>query len=745
MPVRGSESVVLGRLLDLHADPSRRETLAEQLARPDRFVARQTDDLNLGISSQATWLRLKVRNPGPEPVDWYLDLGDGLIDEATIHEINSEGAVRSRTTGTMHPWSSRDVPLSQIVFALREPAASERTLYVRVVAGFGKRLMLRAHSPEKLPRVTQWQSTVSGALLGVFAGVGCYHFLLFVLLKDMAYFWHSGLMLMALLSRMLIRSFGLESIWPEGFPGYGALNLVVTSGIFICALMFSRKVLPLDDIARRWVSLLSGLRWCWLAVLAVCVGWPGAEASHLVTLVGLFTQVVVLLAAVAAWRTGSVVARWFLPAWLVLIAGGLAWTARNLGWLPFNDWTSIVGSTGLALHNLLLSVALATRLREEQDKRLQAQQQLAESRRLSNLQLERRVEERTQELQAARDRAESVAQMKDQMVRLVSHDLRSPLASIVAASERLGNSGPSGTAAVGIRQTARGLIRLIDRLLNLNNLRSGALQLRRSWVPLRSLAHQQVAALEGLIQQRGLKVNVDVPEEARVMADPILLAEVVANLLGNAVKAVGEGGRIRLSLTPQGDGLVIEDDGPGFAAAKSFWPPGGHGLGLQHCREILKAHGGQLAIDEPGNGARVRLHLPAEGPRVLVVDDQPVQRALLTEAVQASWPASQVVRAVDGLDGWSQLQTQTFDVALIDCQMPGLDGLGLLRRIRATAATQGLPVLMLTSVASPEDAERARRECLVEGADAFLTKPVEDQAMAQTLQSLLRPDEDAEA
>jgi len=464
---------------------------------------------------------------------------------------------------------------------------------------------------------------------------------------------------------------------------------------------------------------------------------PGAYASMALTAMGLPTQVVVLLAAVAAWRTGSPVARWFLPAWVVLVVGGLIWSARNVGWVPLNDWTLVAGSLGLAVHTLLLSAGLALRMREDQQTRLQTQLQLAEERRLANQQLERRVQERTAELETARQRAEAANQTKDLVVRLVSHDLRSPLASIVAATERLAESP---TAVAGIRQTAQGLIRLIDRFLDFDYLRSGVLLPQRTWVPAKALVERQLGLLQGLIDAKSLQVEVQVPDQARLFADHALLGEVVGNLLGNAVKACPAGGRLR-AVWAEPSGLWVEDEGPGFGKL----PAGGRGtgLGLDHCREILKAHGGRLDIGSPSSGARVGFSLPAAGPRVLLVDDQPVQRRLLTEELQRIWPSCQVLAAGDGLAGWTAMRRERPDLVILDRAMPRMDGLTLMERLRKDAQTQAVPVLMVSSVASLEEEASVAKACLAAGADAFLPKPVDSARLEALVSSLLSADDDA--
>jgi CheY-like chemotaxis protein len=292
----------------------------------------------------------------------------------------------------------------------------------------------------------------------------------------------------------------------------------------------------------------------------------------------------------------------------------------------------------------------------------------------------------------------------------------------------------------GIRQTAQGLIRLIDRFLDFDYLRSGVLLPQRTWGPAKALVERQLGLLQGLIDAKSLRVEVQVSEQARLFADQALLSEVVANLLGNAVKASPSGGRLRVRWA-EPSGLWVEDEGPGFGKL----PAGGRGtgLGLDHCREILKAHGGRLDIGSPSSGARVGFSLPAAGPRVLLVDDQPVQRRLLTEELQRIWPSCQVLAAGDGLAGWTAMRRERPDLVILDRAMPRMDGLTLMERLRKDAQTQAVPVLMVSSVASLEEEASVARACLATGADAFLPKPVDPARLEALVSSLLSADDDA--
>ena len=727
----------LGRRFWIAQDEKGTATLQDMQRRPEAFQQNSREGLNLGFRNDVTWLRVYVTNNSTAPVDWFLDLGDGLIESVTLYEPGADGQYTSRTTGTAYPWRTRDVPLYRIVFSLQEPAQSERVIYLRIASEYGKRLLPRAYAPTELPRATQVEFGWVSLLLGVLAGVGAYHLILFGLLRDRAYLWHACLMFTVIGSRLLFMSAGLESLWPEGNRYYGELNLLFTAAALASGLLFARAVLPLQDMSVWWKRSMDLMLWAWLALMLsplVLSLWQSAQG---LVWLSLPTQLLVLAAAVAAWRSGSAVARWFLPAWLLLILGAMVWSLRSAGLLPFNEWTSAPTLVGAAGNALLMAAALAYRVRDETLARFEAQRRLVQSRGEANAILEQRVEERTRELQAAKEQAESANRLKDLFVRLVSHDLRSPLTSIMAGAQRL----PPAPAAQGIHATAQSLVKTIDRLLDLDYLSSGRLAVRRTWVDGRDLAERQIAQLKSLAQERGIALHNEVPARARLFVDQTLLGEVLGNLIGNALKFCRPGDEVRLQLHEDGCSLVVRDTGPGFDAAAP--EAKGHGLGLRYAREILAAHGGALVVSSGADGSCLTLQLPPVGPVVLLVDDQPVQRDFVLRILEREVPRCQVAQAADGLEAMRMLEQVKPDLAITDIQMPGMDGLSWVRALRQDRRWQSLPVLVISTPSDQQPAEDLLRQSLDAGADAFLPKPLDATGLARQVQSLLEADTDA--
>jgi len=222
-------------------------------------------------------------------------------------------------------------------------------------------------------------------------------------------------------------------------------------------------------------------------------------------------------------------------------------------------------------------------------------------------------------------------QLRSTLLSSVSHDLRTPLGTITGATTSLLDPGPE--AAPGdqrmllqtIHQESCRLERLVNNLLELTKLESGQVQVRKEWVPLEEVVGSAVSRLEEQLDDRPLELRI---AEAWVPLDPVLLEQVLLNLLDNALKFSPAGSPIEIEggVREGWAWLAVSDHGPGFApgeeeavfeklhrGSRSASAPGA-GLGLAICRGIVQAHGGAItAASRPQGGAIITLNLPIEG------------------------------------------------------------------------------------------------------------------------------------
>jgi PAS domain S-box-containing protein len=361
---------------------------------------------------------------------------------------------------------------------------------------------------------------------------------------------------------------------------------------------------------------------------------------------------------------------------------------------------------------------------------------------------------------------------KDEFLATLAHELRNPLAPIRNGLQILRLTGRDPVASAQVQEMlerqVNHLVRLVDDLMEVARVTRGRIELRREPVDLGAMLRSAVETSRPLIEAARHELIVDLPEEpVTLIADPVRLAQVVANLLNNAAKYTEEGGRISLSARREGNHAVISvrDTGVGiplevlprvfdlFAQADRTYhrAQGGLGIGLTLVRTLVELHGGTVAAKSEGAGRGsefvVRLPLGVElasrrdgareeagtviaSHRFLVVDDSrdaAESLALLLESLGAN-----VHTATDGRAALDELDTYRPSVMLLDIGMPGMDGLEVARRVRQRSDSRDLTVIALSGWGQDEDRRRSREA----GVDYHMVKPVDLDELGRLLTAL---------
>ncbi|MGC3996988.1 MAG: HAMP domain-containing sensor histidine kinase [Anaeromyxobacter sp.] len=243
-----------------------------------------------------------------------------------------------------------------------------------------------------------------------------------------------------------------------------------------------------------------------------------------------------------------------------------------------------------------------------------------------------RLDEAERELVSLREALAQARHAQEDTLAIVSHDLKNPMSALLLGIQRLGRmADPERRAQADaleqkLERTVRGMNRLIEGLLDLARLEAGRFVLERRAEPAGQLLRRALEPLGALATDRKLTLTVELAEPLPALdCDPDRVAQVLANLVGNAIKFTPEGGGVRVRAARAPDGLVVsvEDDGPGVPAEwcphlfdRHWQPPGGrrrgHGIGLSIVKGIVEAHGGRAWVEsEAGRGATFRFTLPA--------------------------------------------------------------------------------------------------------------------------------------
>jgi signal transduction histidine kinase/CheY-like chemotaxis protein len=316
------------------------------------------------------------------------------------------------------------------------------------------------------------------------------------------------------------------------------------------------------------------------------------------------------------------------------------------------------------------------------------------------------------ELEEKSERLREASEAKNRFWANVSHELRSPLNSIIGLGRLLTGPGSELTADQRhqvelITGAGTGLLGLVNDLLDTAKAEAGQLQADPAVVQLPALLGRLRALLRPMTEDGPVSLVVDAGEApAELLTDEIALTAILRNLLSNSLKYTDEG-EVTLTVRagPRYVEFVVADTGIGIPADQiehifeEFFQVagvrrGGTGLGLPYARRLTELLGGQLGLtSQPGRGTTVTLRLP-HGPAavgvVLIADDDPAVRQLIRGLLAGL--AGQVIEAADGEQALAAAQAGPVDLALVDLRMPGLDGYALLERLPA-----GIPAIIVSS------------------------------------------------
>jgi PAS domain S-box-containing protein len=353
---------------------------------------------------------------------------------------------------------------------------------------------------------------------------------------------------------------------------------------------------------------------------------------------------------------------------------------------------------------------------------------------------------------------------KDEFLATLSHELRNPLGAIATAVAALERRGGAEEAATRLRQIihrqTHHLTRLVDDLLDVSRATAGKIALNRQPLDLSEVAGGCVRSLRESGRARRHRVTVRA-ESVIVSADPIRLAQIISNMLDNAIKFTPTGGSVDVDVLREGQDAVlrVSDTGIGIAPemlsrvfelfAQAEQPMdravGGLGIGLTLSRRLVEMHGGAIAASSAGHGrgAQFTVRLPVEvagtppahptapgsdrSRSILIVEDNDDARESLRLLLESL--GHRVMEAGDGQHGLALALHHRPEVVLIDLGLPGLDGYEVARALRSTPTGKTTALIAVTGYGQAEDRRRSKEA----GFDAHLVKPVSQSLLSSLI------------
>lgn len=370
---------------------------------------------------------------------------------------------------------------------------------------------------------------------------------------------------------------------------------------------------------------------------------------------------------------------------------------------------------------------------------------------------------------------------KAMFLAVMSHEIRSPMNAVLAAVELLRYTRLDERQrhfADLANSGANTLLRLLDDVLDISKLEAGKLSLHLEPVDLPALVRDVVDLHQLRATEKGIALTLDMPPDpGLLMLDASRLAQILHNLVSNAIKFTDNGGiDVRISLTDNGHGcnrqldIVVTDSGIGIAEAEqarlfrpysqtdsSYKSSGGTGLGLAICRELATLMHGAIALrSTPGEGTIVTVTLPVspaapqasptlqeptQAPmpslvdgrdvHILIVEDSPANQEVLAEQVRSFGCQPHLAR--DGAEALAQFEAREFDLVLLDCHLPDTDGYTLAGALRAHETKDERAACAIIAISASTGNEHVEH-CFAAGMDGVLSKPIRVSRLRDTIE-----------
>lgn len=439
-------------------------------------------------------------------------------------------------------------------------------------------------------------------------------------------------------------------------------------------------------------------------------------------------------------------------------------------WLAYFISGGTLFTLGLSLFGIFISDRLSRKDSEIQEKAAEIYSMNQELRML-NEHLEQSVQERTAQLEKARDEAIKANQTKSQFLANMSHELRTPLNAIIGYSEMLMEEAEETGQTVfatdldKIRKSGKHLLALINDILDISKIEAGKMEVYIESCDLSSLVQEVATTIQPLVDANGNRLEVR-PIEGKLTADVTKLRQILLNLLSNASKFTKDG-KVSLEINRQtrnernGFEFIVQDSGIGMTpeqVEKLFMPfsqadssttrkYGGTGLGLAISQRFCNLMGGEIAVtSEFGSGSRFSFWLPAEQSEarasaaatsasvrartdenqadVLFINNERTNREQLGEQfVSEGWSIAFAGYGDDGLSAAKRLRPR---VICLDLLIPSMDGWSILSALKADSELKDIPVVILSF---SEDTNLG----FALGASEYLTKPVSKERLIEVM------------
>ena len=701
--------------------------------------------INLGYEQRPVWMRIEFDQLASSTA-WssLITLGTNKLTEVSLFHFVDGEVVSTNRISENQPFSERPIPHSEIAFFV-PMQRGHHELYFRITSNLGVVVAPALMSGTQFYQ----QVTVADQVIAFFYGaltiLLIYNFLVFLTTREVLFLSHTVIMVAILLWNLASSGTGFQYLWPNS-PEFTPLLQRSSIALFSAALGFFSHTM-----FRRvfWPPLVHKLNLTGIAGNLVIIAFPVFKFAPMFGFIILcICPVICAYLSIEVLRRGLSEGYYYAVAWAIFVFAFVIGMARVFGWIPLNIITDNIALIAVLSSVAVMSHGLAGRIKVERIARAAAEE-------------------------STRGKMEFLANM--------SHEIRTPMNAVLGFADLALTTGLNKEQKLyldKIQASSKSLMNIINDILDYSKIESGRLELEQRPFSIEKLCQQVLDMFEQQATDKSLQLIFNREESVpdQIVGDSLRLGQILINLVGNAIKFT-DSGSVSLSLLTVTKSesdcrikFVIRDTGIGISPEQKqhlFQPfsqadssttrkYGGTGLGLSISRQLAELMGAAIQLEsEPGKGSEFSFELnlpitaaeedaaqssvnevvmgesenkrPWEGTHVLLVEDNQVNQ-LLAQTMLSKGKV-QVEVANNGREAIRALQANSFDLVLMDVQMPVMDGYEATRSIRKELKLKDLPVIAMTANAMESD----RECCLKAGMNDFLPKPIDKNKMYHTI------------
>lgn len=402
---QGADRTDISRSLSYYEDPGGSLTLEEVMAQWNALGSQTRPEkaYNFGFTDSVYWFHTRVINRSSGDYRWVIEGLYPIIDDMTLFIVRPDGSVQSQTAGDAVPFGLRVRDHHNLNYELQLRQGESVDLFFRVETSGAIQMRTLLWSADAFAASDHQERFLLGLYYGLLSSMLVFNLLIFISFRDTNYLWYVAYILSYGLLQFTLNGLAFEHLWPES-PWWNnrAVAFLIAVGMF-CVLGFSRSFLVLRENAPRLDRLFLIQMVAYVLAAAAALAYPVyAPVIRLNTFLATISVGFVIFAGGLCLYRRFRPARYFMIAWSALLLGMLLYTLKTFSVVPANFVTEFGIQIGSAFEVILLSIALADRLRHMNMKTQQLQREM-------NAELESRVAERTSELEVANQRLQELS------------------------------------------------------------------------------------------------------------------------------------------------------------------------------------------------------------------------------------------------------------------------------------------------------------------------------------------------